>query len=65
MDSTIKAVSKNADDNILKPSDILEMLALIKKHLKKQQEDLKYSEKKVTECIETRVHELANLNEPS
>ena len=33
------------------------LLALIKKHLKRQRENMKYSEKKVTEYIETRVKE--------
>jgi DNA-binding NtrC family response regulator len=58
MDSAIEAVNRNADGYILKPIDVQDLLAMIEKQLKKQREDLEYSEKKVAQYIETRVKSL-------
>ena len=57
LQNAIEAVNKGADGYVLKPFDVGKLLALIKKHLKRQRENMKYSEKKVTEYIETRVKE--------
>jgi DNA-binding NtrC family response regulator len=57
LQNAIEAVNKGADGYVLKPFDVGELLAIIKKHLKRQKENMKYSEKKVTEYIETRVKE--------
>ena len=58
MDSGIEAVNRNADGYILKPVDVQELLAMVERQLKKQREDLEYSERKVAQCIETRVKNL-------
>jgi two-component system response regulator GlrR len=55
LQNAIEAVNKGADGYVLKPFDVGELLAIIKKHLKRQRENMKYSEKKVTEYIESRV----------
>lgn len=58
LQNAIEAVNKGADGYVLKPFDVGKLLALIEKHLKRQRENMKYSEKKVTEYIETRVKEV-------
>lgn len=58
LQNAIEAVNKGADGYVLKPFDVGELLAIIEKHLKRQKENRKYSEKKVTEYIETRVKEV-------
>jgi DNA-binding NtrC family response regulator len=58
LQNAIDAVNKGADGYILKPFDADALLAMIEKHLKKQRESAEYSEKKVTEYIETRVKQL-------
>jgi DNA-binding NtrC family response regulator len=58
LQNAIEAVNKGADGYVLKPFDVGKLLALIEKHLKRQRENRKYSEKKVTEYIETRVKEV-------
>jgi ActR/RegA family two-component response regulator len=58
MDSAIEAVNRNADGYILKPVDVQELLAMVERQLKKQREDLEYSEGKVAQYIETRVKNL-------
>jgi hypothetical protein len=42
----------------LKPVDVQELLAMVERQLKKQREDLEYSEGKVAQYIETRVKNL-------
>jgi len=42
----------------MKPFDMEKMLQTIKEQLKKQEEERKFSERKVAEFIETRVKEL-------
>lgn len=56
--SAIEAVNKGADAYVLKPFKVDNVLDIIEKHLKKQQEERKYSEERVTEFIETRAREL-------
>jgi DNA-binding NtrC family response regulator len=58
MDGAIEAVNRNADGYILKPVDVRELLAMVERQLKKQREDLEYSEGKVVQYIETRVKNL-------
>ena len=58
LQNAVEAVNKGADGYILKPIKMGELLAMIKEHLKKQQEAGKYTEQKVVEFIETRAKEL-------
>jgi DNA-binding NtrC family response regulator len=58
LQNAIEAVNKGADGYVLKPFDVGELLAMIEKHLKRQRGNMKYSEKKVTEYIKTRVKEI-------
>jgi len=52
------AVNEGADGYILKPFDVKELLTMIENHLKKQEEDLKYTQERVTEYITARVKQL-------
>jgi len=56
-ENAIKAVNDGANGYIIKPVKTEELLSLIEKHLKKQQDERKYSEEKVAEYIETRARE--------
>jgi len=58
LQTAVEAVNKGADAYILKPFKMSNVLDMIEKHLRKQQEEKKYSEEKVTEFIETRAKEL-------
>lgn len=58
LQNAVAAVNKGADCYVMKPFDIEKMLETIKEQLKKQNEERKFSEKKVTEFIETRVNAL-------
>ncbi|MCD6242504.1 response regulator [Candidatus Bathyarchaeota archaeon] len=58
LQNAIEAVNKGADGYIVKPINIEEILKIIREHLKKQEEERKYSEQKMVEFIETRVKEL-------
>jgi two-component system NtrC family response regulator len=58
LQNAIEAVNRGADAYILKPFDVNKVLATIKEQLRKQQEELRYSQEKVAEFIETRVREL-------
>lgn len=58
MQNAIEAVNRDADAYLLKPLNMEHLLNTIKEHLKKQQEEKKYSEEKVTEFIKTRAKEL-------
>jgi len=58
LQNAIEAVNKGADGYVLKPFDAAELLAMIEKHLEKQRESIRYSDKKVAEYIETRVREI-------
>jgi DNA-binding NtrC family response regulator len=56
--NAIEAVNKGADGYVLKPFDAGKLSMMIRKLLKKQRESMRYSEKKVTGYIETRVRQL-------
>ncbi|MBS7615612.1 response regulator [Candidatus Bathyarchaeota archaeon] len=56
--NAIEAVNRGADAYILKPFDMTKVLTTIKEQLRKQQEEIRYSQEKVAEFIETRVKEL-------
>jgi len=58
LQNAIEALNRGADAYILKPFDMEKVLGTIKDQLKKQEEEKRYSHKKVTEFIETRVKEL-------
>lgn len=58
LNNAIEAVNRGADAYIVKPFDVEKVLETIKEQLRKQEEELRYSEKKVAEFIETRVREL-------
>ena len=58
LQNAIEAVNKGADGYIVKPINIEETLKTIKEHLRRQEEERKYSEQKMVEFIETRVKEL-------
>jgi len=58
LQNAIEAVNRGADAYILKPFDVNKVLATIKEQLRKQREELQYSQEKVAEFIETRVREL-------
>jgi DNA-binding NtrC family response regulator len=58
LQNAIEAVNKGADGYVVKPLDMEKLLKTIEEHLKKHREELKYSEEKVTEFIETRAREV-------
>jgi len=58
LQNAIEAVNQGADGYILKPFDVKELLKMIENHLKKQEEDLEYTQERVTEYITTRVKQL-------
>jgi DNA-binding NtrC family response regulator len=58
LQNAVEALNKGADAYIMKPFDMDKVLQTIKEQLKKQQEEKKYSQERVTEFIETRVKEL-------
>ena len=55
--NAIEALKRGADDYVMKPPSIRNLLATIREKLRKQQEERKYSEEKVKEFIETRARE--------
>ena len=58
LENAVEAVNKGGDGYLIKPFDMDKLLGMIKEHLRKQQEDRKYSEQKVAEFIDTRAREL-------
>ncbi len=64
LQNAIEAVNKRADAYIMKPFDVEKVLDTIKDQLNKQNEEKKYSQDRVAEFIETRVHEL-EIKQPS
>ena len=60
--NAMEAVNRDADAYILKPFNIEKVLQTIKEQLKKQGEEKKFSQEKVTEYIETRAKELQEEN---
>ncbi len=58
LENAIDAVNKGADGYLIKPVNMSALFEKIEEHLKKQEEDLRFSEEKVTQFIETRVRQL-------
>ena len=58
LQNAVEAVNRGADAYIMKPFDMEKVLEEIKEQLRKQHEEKRYSQEKVTEFIETRVKEL-------
>jgi two-component system response regulator AtoC len=58
LQNAVEAVNKGANAYVMKPFDMEKVLKEIKEQLKKQEEEKRYSQEKVTEFIETRVREL-------
>ena len=56
--NAIEAVNRKADAYLVKPVEVEKLLVTIREQLKLQENEKQYSEKKVTEFIETRVREL-------
>jgi DNA-binding NtrC family response regulator len=58
LQNAVEAVNNGANAYVMKPFDIEKVLKEIEEQLKKQAEEKRYSQEKVTEFIETRVREL-------
>jgi two-component system NtrC family response regulator len=56
--NAVDALNNGADAYVLKPFDFAQVLQTIREQLKKQQEEVEYSQSKIAEFIETRVKEL-------
>jgi DNA-binding response OmpR family regulator len=59
MQNAIAALNKNADAYLLKPLDNEKLLNLVIEQLDAQAKELKFSEQKVAEFIESRVKEMS------
>ena len=57
--NAIEAVNKHADAYLVKPVKIDDLLIEVAKQLKAREEDIKYSEQKVSEFIESRIKEIS------
>jgi len=68
LQNSVEALNKGAHAYIMKPFDMGNVLKTVEEQLKKQAEERKYGQEKVTEFIETRVKELeekaATQNKP-
>ncbi|MGD6807829.1 MAG: response regulator [Candidatus Bathyarchaeia archaeon] len=62
MQNAISALNKNADAYLLKPVDVEKLLSTVKEQLTAQESELKFSEEKVAEFIESRVKEVASTS---
>jgi DNA-binding response OmpR family regulator len=62
MQNAITALNKNADTYIMKPVDLEKLLAMILEQLQLQKDEMKFSEQKVAEFIETRIKELSTIH---
>ena len=56
--NAMEAVNRNADAYLLKPFDMSKLLFVIKDQLKRQKEEMDFSQDRITDFIETRVREL-------
>jgi DNA-binding NtrC family response regulator len=69
LQNSVEALNKGAHAYIMKPFDMDNVLKTVEEQLKKQEEERKYGQDKVTEFIETRVKELeeevATQNRPA
>ena len=63
--NAIEAVNRGAEAYIVKPFDMEKVLRTIEGQLEKQQTEMRYSQEKVAEFIETRVRELETGKEVS
>lgn len=63
MQNAVEAVNRNADAYVLKPFNVKKVLELIGQQLDKQQEEIRFSQQRVADFIETRVRELENEKE--
>lgn len=60
--NAIEAVNRSADGYLVKPFDVGKALFVIREQLKKQEDEKRFSQEKVTEFIETQVRELEAEN---
>jgi DNA-binding NtrC family response regulator len=60
LDNAIKSVNEGADGYVIKPFDVKELLDKVSLLLKKQSDNRRYSEEKVTEYIKERAKELSD-----
>lgn len=65
LQNAVKAVNEGADGYIVKPVKAAELLSMVDEHLKKQRENTKYTEEKVTEYIESRAREVESARTKS
>jgi len=56
--NAIQAVNKNADAYMLKPLDMAKALFVIKDQLRKQEEESRFNQERVTAFIETSIREI-------
>lgn len=59
LQNAISALNKNADAYLLKPVDVEKLLEVVKHQLIEQENEVKFSEEKVAQFIESRVKEVA------
>lgn len=60
--NAIEAVNRSADGYLVKPFDVGKALFVIREQLKKQEDERRFSQEKVTEFLETHVRELEAEN---
>ncbi len=60
--NAIEAVNRSADGYLVKPFDVGKALFVIREQLKKQEDERRFSQEKVTEFLETQVRELEAEN---
>ena len=60
--NAIEAVNRSADGYLVKPFDVGKALFVIREQLKRQDDEKRFSQEKVTEFIETQVRELEGEN---
>ena len=58
LQNAVEAVNRGSDAYILKPFDVNKILETIRKQLREQEKEKKYSQDRVAEFIETRVKQL-------
>jgi DNA-binding NtrC family response regulator len=58
LENAVKSVNEGADGYLLKPVDAGIVLGEVRRHIKKREEDARYSEKKVAEFIRTRISDV-------
>ena len=56
--NAMEAVNRNADAYLLKPFDMGKLLFVIKDQMRKQEEEMDFSQDRITDFIETKVREL-------